>query len=73
MPVYLMHRYQLQAAATLIGGQDFTYALRGDGQVPVAAPAWRAHYQLGQVQQLLEAPGVMQGLQAHPAPPGSPI
>lgn len=37
VPMYLLHRYQLQAAATLIGGQVFSYALRGDGQVPVAA------------------------------------
>jgi hypothetical protein len=37
VPMYLLHRYQLQAAATLLGGQVFTYALRGDGQVPVAA------------------------------------
>ncbi|TXS95919.1 DUF5117 domain-containing protein [Parahaliea maris] len=36
VPMYLMHRYQVQAAATLIGGQEFTYALRGDGQVPTA-------------------------------------
>ena len=35
VPMYLMHRYQLQAAATVIGGQEFTYALRGDDQVPV--------------------------------------
>lgn len=36
VPMYLLHRYQLQAAATLIGGQEFTYALRGDGQIPTA-------------------------------------
>jgi hypothetical protein len=36
VPMYLLHRYQLQAAATLIGGQQFTYALRGDGQVPTS-------------------------------------
>lgn len=36
VPAYLMHRYQLQAAATLLGGRDFSYALRGDGQVPTA-------------------------------------
>lgn len=36
VPMYLMHRYQVQAAATLIGGQEFSYALRGDGQVPTA-------------------------------------
>lgn len=36
VPMYLLHRYQLQAAATVIGGQEFSYALRGDGQVPTA-------------------------------------
>ena len=35
VPVYLFHRYQTQAAAKIIGGQDYTYALRGDGQLPV--------------------------------------
>ena len=34
VPAYLMHRYQLQAAGTVLGGRDFTYALKGDGQVP---------------------------------------
>ena len=37
VPAYLMHRYQLQAAATVLGGRDFTYALKGDGQVPTQA------------------------------------
>jgi hypothetical protein len=32
VPAYLMHRYQVQAAATVLGGQTFTYAMRGDGQ-----------------------------------------
>lgn len=36
VPMYLMHRYQVQAVATLVGGQEFSYALRGDGQVPTA-------------------------------------
>lgn len=36
VPMYLLHRYQLQAAATVIGGQDFSYAMRGDGQVPTS-------------------------------------
>ena len=36
VPAYLMHRYQLQAAATVLGGRDFTYALKGDGQEPAA-------------------------------------
>ena len=34
VPVYLMHRYQVQAAATVLGGREFSYALRGDGQIP---------------------------------------
>jgi len=34
VPAYLMHRYQLQAAATVLGGRDFTYGLKGDGQTP---------------------------------------
>jgi Met-zincin/Domain of unknown function (DUF5117) len=37
VPAYLLHRYQTEAAAKLIGGQDYTYAVRGDGQVPVRA------------------------------------
>jgi len=36
VPIYLLHRYQVQAVAKLIGGQYFTYGLRGDGQ---AAPS----------------------------------
>jgi len=36
VPMYLMHRFQLQAAATVIGGQNFTYTLRGDGQRPTS-------------------------------------
>ena len=34
VPLYLHHRYQLEAAAKLIGGYHYTYAVRGDGQVP---------------------------------------
>ena len=33
VPLYLLHRYQTEAAAKLIGGLDYRYALRGDGQV----------------------------------------
>ena len=33
-PLYLYHRYQLTAAAKLIGGVDYAYAVRGDGQGP---------------------------------------
>jgi len=31
-PLYLYHRYQLTAAVKLIGGLDYAYAVRGDGQ-----------------------------------------
>lgn len=33
VPVYLLHRYQIEAATYLIGGLDFRYAVRGDGQL----------------------------------------
>ena len=32
VPIWLLHRYQLEAAAKLIGGVDFAYALNGDGR-----------------------------------------
>ena len=32
VPVYLFHRYQTEAASKVVGGLDYTYALRGDGQ-----------------------------------------
>ncbi len=41
VPVYLLHRYQVEAASKLVGGMDYTFALRGDGQVPtkIVAPS----------------------------------
>ena len=33
VPVYLYHRYQLEAVTKWVGGLNYTYALRGDGQV----------------------------------------
>ena len=41
VPVYLLHRYQVEAASKLVGGLDYTFALRGDGQTPtqIVAPA----------------------------------
>ncbi len=35
VPLYLHHRYQVEAAAKVVGGQYYTYALRGDGQTPM--------------------------------------
>ena len=33
-PIYYFHRYQVEAAAKVIGGLHYTYAVKGDGQVP---------------------------------------
>ena len=32
VPVYFFHRYQLEAATKLVGGVDYAYSIRGDGQ-----------------------------------------
>lgn len=34
VPVYFMHRYQVEAVAKIIGGVEYTYAVRGDGKRP---------------------------------------
>jgi hypothetical protein len=34
VPLYLHHRYQVEAAASVLGGLHFQYRLRGDGGVP---------------------------------------
>lgn len=34
VPLYLHHRYQVEAAVKVVGGQYYTYTLRGDGQEP---------------------------------------
>lgn len=35
VPIYLLHRFQIEAVGKLIGGQYFNYNLRGDGQAIV--------------------------------------
>lgn len=45
VPIYLLHRYQLEAAAKLVGGVDFAYSVVGDGREtspPVEAGQQRA-------------------------------
>src|SRR5260370_14465684 len=32
VPIFMLHRSQVEAASKLIGGMDYTFALRGDGQ-----------------------------------------
>jgi len=39
VPIYLLHRFQIQAVGKLVGGQYYNYRIRGDGQAdarPVA-------------------------------------
>lgn len=35
VPIWMYHRYAVESAASMIGGQDFIYAMRGDGRVPM--------------------------------------
>jgi hypothetical protein len=41
VPLYMLHRYQVEAASKLVGGTEYTFALRGDGETPtqIVAPA----------------------------------
>lgn len=44
VPLYLLHRYQTEAAAKLIGGLNYRYAVRGDNRMvtdPIAADEQR--------------------------------
>ena len=42
VPIYVMHRFLLSSVTKHIGGMEFRYALRGDGQVPTQLiPAYR--------------------------------
>lgn len=42
VPMYMLHRYQTEACAKLIGGLDYRYALRGDSQkiAEMIEPEW---------------------------------
>lgn len=33
VPIYLFHRYQVEAVSKLVGGMNYTYAVKGDGQI----------------------------------------
>ena len=44
VPVYLMHRYQIEAASKMIGGRNYYYATKGDPLDPKTEPvaaAWQ--------------------------------
>jgi len=46
VPLYMYHRYQVEAAAKLVGGEDYTFSLRGKGdkgpQIIAPEEQWRA-------------------------------
>src|SRR5439155_16193592 len=35
VPIWMYHRYAVEAAASMVAGQDFSYAMRGDGHTPL--------------------------------------
>jgi hypothetical protein len=45
VPIWLLHRYQVEAAAKLLGGVDFAYSVRGGGREDMRAvpPATQRH------------------------------
>ena len=77
VPIYLYHRYQMVAAAKLIGGLDYRYNLRGDGQPgPVIVDPAQQKKALAAVLKTL-APETLTLPESlltllPPAPPGSP-
>ncbi|MEA5429092.1 zinc-dependent metalloprotease [Arcicella lustrica] len=34
VPIYNLHRYQIEAVSKIVGSVDYRYAVRGDGQIP---------------------------------------
>ena len=46
VPLYMYHRYQVEAVAKLVGGEDYTFSLRGKGdknpQIVAPEEQWRA-------------------------------
>jgi hypothetical protein len=77
VPMYLLHRYQLQAAGKTLGGQYFSYANRGDGQLITAeVPAREQRRALAVLLTTLDADflALPAGLAAliPPRPPGVP-
>lgn len=55
VPLYFGHRYQLEAAVRLVGGVEYSYAVRGDGQPPVRlVPGPEQHQALKAVLQTIQ-------------------
>ncbi|HEX2834649.1 MAG TPA: zinc-dependent metalloprotease [Thermoanaerobaculia bacterium] len=55
LPLYLHHRYQLEAAAKSIGGVTYTYALKEQPELPLVVPAARQREALAAVMMTLDA------------------
>ena len=54
VPVYLHHRYQLEAAIKVVGGVTYTYTMRGDGLPgPVSVPAAKQQLALDAIADVL--------------------
>jgi len=34
VPIFMYHRYSVESTASMVAGQDYIYAIRGDGRVP---------------------------------------
>ena len=54
VPVYLHHRYQLEAAIKVVGGVTYAYTMRGDGVAgPVSVPAARQNIAIDAIAEVL--------------------
>ena len=54
VPVYLHHRYQLEAAIKVVGGVTYAYTMRGDGVAgPVSVPAARQNLTIDAIADVL--------------------
>ena len=54
VPVYLHHRYQLEAAIKVVGGVTYAYTMRGDGVAgPVSVPAARQNIAIDAIADVL--------------------
>lgn len=75
VPIFMYHRYSVEAAASMLGGQDFVYAMRGDGRAPTRPePAGLQHEALDALAATLRpseltVPGSVLAL-IPPRPPG---
>ena len=60
VPVYMFHRYQLEAATKVVGGLNYTYAVRGDGEtVAEIVPAAEQRRALDAVLKTLDPAALM--------------